>query len=137
MRRRDSGPLLWDSTIELGEKFFYEIIAHPLPIDMNILRSLKRSPLGLDLYLWLTYRTFNLKTPLCLSWRQIYRQFGADPSRVTAGRVFDASRFRAVCLRELKKIKTRLAGPVLSHRHGWARHRSLAAVHPAGTAPSH
>ena len=102
---RDSGPSLWDSTIELGEKFFHEIIAHPVPIDMNILRSLKRSPLGLDLYLWLTYRTFNLKTPLCLSWRQIYRQFGADPSRVTAGRVFDASRFRAVCLRELKKIK--------------------------------
>ena len=28
-----------------------------------------------------------------------------------------------------EKNKTRLAGPVLSHRHGWARHRSLAAVH--------
>ena len=41
---------------------------------------------------------------MCLSWRQLYRQFGADPSRVTAGRVFDASRFRAGCLRELKKI---------------------------------
>ena len=68
------------------------------------LKAIKRSPLGLDLYLWLTYRTFNLKTPLCLSWRQLYRQFGADPARVTAGRVFDASRFRAVCLRELKKI---------------------------------
>ena len=24
---------------------------------MNILKALKRSPLGLDLYLWLTYRT--------------------------------------------------------------------------------
>ena len=77
---------------------------------MNILRSLKRSPLGLDLYLWLTYRTFNLKTPLCLSWRQIYRQFGVDPSRVTAGRVFDVSRFRTVCLRELKKIKRACPG---------------------------
>ena len=102
---RDSGPSLWDSTIELGEKFFNEIIAHPVPIDLNILKAVKRSPLGLDLYLWLTYRTFNLKAPLRLSWRQLYRQFGADPSRVTAGRVFDASRFRAVCLRELKKIK--------------------------------
>ena len=68
------------------------------------LKAIKRSPLGLDLYLWLTYRTFNLKTPLCLSWRQLYRQFGADPARVTAGRVCDASRFRAGCLRELKKI---------------------------------
>ena len=94
---------MWDSTIELGEKFFHEIIAHPVPIDLHILKAIKRSPLGLDLYLWLTYRTFNLKTPLRLSWRQLYRQFGADPARVTAGRVFDASRFRAVCLRELKK----------------------------------
>ena len=85
---------------------------------MNILRSLKRSPLGLDLYLWLTYRTFNLKTPLCLSWRQIYRQFGADPSRVTAGRVFDASRFRAVCLRELKKIKRAWPGLITPSRVG-------------------
>ena len=102
---------MWDSTIELGagqkgwaDPLFNEIIAHPVPIDLNILKAVKRSPLGLDLYLWLTYRTFNLKAPLRLSWRQLYRQFGADPSRVTAGRVFDASRFRAVCLRELKKI---------------------------------
>ena len=134
---RDSGPSLWDSTIELGEKFFHEIIAHPVPIDMNILRSLKRSPLGLDLYLWLTYRTFNLKTPLCLSWRQIYRQFWCG-SVARDGR----TRVRREPLpgglfARAEKNKTRLAGPVLSHRHGWARHRSLAAVHPAGTAPSH
>ena len=30
---------------------------------------MKRSPLGLDLYLWLTYRTFALKRPLRLTWR--------------------------------------------------------------------
>ena len=29
---------LWDSKIELGEKFFHEIIAHPIPLDMNISR---------------------------------------------------------------------------------------------------
>ena len=33
------------------------------PIDLNTLRAMKRSPLGLDLYLWLTYRTFGLKRP--------------------------------------------------------------------------
>ena len=49
---------LWESTIELGEDFFQEIIRNPVPLDMNILRGLKRSSLGLDLYLWLTYRTF-------------------------------------------------------------------------------
>ena len=44
---------------------------------------MKRSPLGLDLYLWLTYRTFALKRPLRLTWRQLYRQFGADPAKAS------------------------------------------------------
>ena len=29
---------LWDSQIELGEKFFHEIIRHPVPLDLNILK---------------------------------------------------------------------------------------------------
>ena len=74
---------LWESKIELGEKFFHEIIEHPIPLDMNTLRSLKRSPLGLDLYLWLTYRTFALKRPLRLTWPQLYKQFGANPLKVS------------------------------------------------------
>ena len=53
---RPGAPVLWDSTIELGEKFFQEIIAHPIPLDLNTLKALKRSPLGLDLYFWLVYR---------------------------------------------------------------------------------
>ena len=46
---------------------------------MNVLKALKRSPLGLDLYTWLSYRTFSLNRPLPLSWKKVYRQFGADP----------------------------------------------------------
>ena len=71
---------LWESRIELGENFFHEIVSHPVPLDMNILKALRRSPLGLDLYLWLTYRTFSLKGPLRLSWARLYRQFGVDPA---------------------------------------------------------
>ena len=52
--RKPDDPSLWDSKIELGEKFFHEIIRHPVPLDMNTLTALKRSTLGLDLYLWLT-----------------------------------------------------------------------------------
>ena len=54
---------LWQSKIELGEKFFQEIIRHPVPLDMNTLKALKRSALGLDLYLWAVYRTFSLTRP--------------------------------------------------------------------------
>ena len=99
---RPDAPSLWESTIRLGEEFFNEIIAHPIPFDMNTLKALKRSPLGLDLYLWLVYRTFSLKAPLCLSWKQLFKQFGADPAKVNHN--VTVQHFRTKCLRELKKI---------------------------------
>ena len=104
-------PSLWDSKIELGEDFFNEIINHPMPIDMNTLTALKRCALGLDLYLWLTYRTFALHTPQRLTWRQLYRQFGLHPSKSSDKRT--VQNFRTQALRELKKIK--LAWPELNY----------------------
>ena len=109
--KRPDERMLWESKIELGEKFFNEIISHPVPIDMNTLTALKRSPLGLDLYLWLVYRTFPLRAPLRLTWRLLYSQFGVDPARASDKRtVLD---FRRKALRELKKIK--LAWPGLNY----------------------
>ena len=102
---------LWNSTIRLGEDLFNEIISHPVPLDMNTLKALKRSTLGLDLYLWLVYRTFPLRAPLRLSWPHLYRQFGADPAKADDKLIVNA--FRTDCLRELKKIK--LAWPELKY----------------------
>ena len=85
--------------------------AGPVPLDMNTLTALKRSSLGLDLYLWTAYRTFALKRPLRLSWRHLYRQFGVDPAKADNRRTVDD--FRKDCLRELKKIK--LAWPELNY----------------------
>ena len=39
-----------------------------------------------------------------LTWRQLYRQFGADPAR--AGDTNTVNNFRKDSLRELQKIKT-------------------------------
>ena len=102
---------LFDSKIELGEKLFNEIIQHPVPLDMNTLAALKRSALGLDLYLWLNYRIFALRAPLWLSWPTLYRQFGVDPAK--ASDQFTVRDFRTDSLRELKKIK--LAWPDLHY----------------------
>ena len=106
-----SGRSQWASTIELGEKFFQEIIRHPVPLDLNILKALKRSSLGLDLYLWLTYRAFTLTRPLRLAWTRLYRQFGVNPVQADDMRTVDY--FRTDCLRELVKIKT--AWPELNY----------------------
>ena len=109
--RKPDEPMLWDSKIYLGEAFFNEIISHPVPLDMNTLTALKRSSLGLDLYLWLVYRTFALRAPQRLTWRQVYRQFGVDPARAS-DRV-TVRNFQRKVLRELKKIK--LAWPDLNY----------------------
>ena len=105
---------LWDSKIELGEKFFHEIIRHPVPLDLNILKALKRSSLGIDFYLWLTYRTFALKGPLRISWGCLYGQFGVDPAQ--ADDHYTVKNFRKDCLRELGKIK--VAWPDLNYSTG-------------------
>ena len=101
--RKPDERVLFDSKIRLGEDFFNEIIQHPVPLDMNTLKALKRCSLGLDLYLWLTYRTFALTHPLRLTWRQIYRQFGLHPEKASDKRT--VQNFRRKVLRELKKIK--------------------------------
>ena len=102
---------LWESKVRLSEAFFNEIVSHPVPLDLTTLKALKRSPLGLDLYLWLVYRTFSLDAPMRLSWPMLYCQFGAHPAK--ASDKFTVRSFREKVLRELKKIK--LAWPELNY----------------------
>ena len=124
---------LWESKIRLGEDFFNEIVNHPVPLNLNTLKVLKRSPLGLDLYLWLVYRTFTLRAPLRLTWRLLYGQFGAHPSK--ASDKFIVRNFRTKCLRELKKIK--IAWPELNYATAKGvliLHPSTPAIAPVGQA---
>ena len=109
--RKPNEPSLWNSKIYLGEAFYNEIIRHPVPLDMNTLTALKRCALGLDLYLWLVYRTFPLRAPQRITWRQVYRQFGLHPDKASDKKT--VLNFRSKVLRELQKIK--LAWPDLNY----------------------
>ncbi|MFN0172033.1 MAG: replication protein RepA [Bryobacteraceae bacterium] len=107
---------LWRSWIELGDELFEKIVTHPMPIDMGILKTLRRSSLGLDLYMWLSYKTFTLysqnRKPERLAWDQLYRQFGSDPA--LAGDKTTVQNFRKDALREIAKLK--LCWPTLDVR---------------------
>ena len=111
---------------------------HPVPLDLNTLKVLKRSPLGLDLYVWLVYRTFKLDAPLRLSWPTLYRQFGVDPAR--AGEKFTVRDFRKDCLRELIKIKAAWPGLQYQIERGRRGEKTgrvgPVAVHTANPAPT-
>ena len=48
--KRSDQANLWDSWIELGEKFYEAVTLSSVPVDLRALKALKRSPLALDLY---------------------------------------------------------------------------------------
>jgi len=39
-------------SVSLSEKFFQEITASPVTLDLRALEALKRSPMRLDIYSW-------------------------------------------------------------------------------------
>lgn len=87
---------LWQSEVTLTEPFFREVTSHPIPIDMRALKAIKRSPLALDLYCWLTYRASYLQHDTEIPWEALAAQFGSDYKVIR--------QFKAAVLRELRKI---------------------------------
>lgn len=72
---------LWKNWIQLGDEFFKAITSSPVPVDMRILKALKRSPLALDLYAWTTYTAYQTQQTgqsRSLSWELLHEQFGAE-----------------------------------------------------------
>jgi hypothetical protein len=72
---------LWDSWIELSDEFYEAITQSPVPVDLRALRALKRSPLALDLYAWLTYEAFRSAQSgkaRFESWAQLHAHMGGN-----------------------------------------------------------
>lgn len=92
----------WQSTVKLSETFFGEIVAHPIPVDMRALNALKKSPLALDIYCWLTYRASYAKRPSVIPWSALALQFGSDYAELRF--------FKRAFLEELRKVFTVYAG---------------------------
>lgn len=90
---------LWGSWIELGEKFYNAITAVPVPLNMKALKTLKRSPLALDLYCWACYRSWcatRVNNVQRVPWKGIYGQLGAEYGELR--------NFRQKAIAALKKI---------------------------------
>jgi hypothetical protein len=81
LRRLLPGQPTWRSHIELGQHFFQEIKRSVVPVDLRAIRQLRRSPLAIDLYVWLTYRMSYLGKPTVIPWEGLQGQFGADYCR--------------------------------------------------------
>ena len=84
--KRPEEGVLFGSWIELGEKFFAAVTSAPVPLDLRIVRTLKRSPLALDLYAWLCHRVYTCNksghVTLPISWEGLMEQMGTDYTNV-------------------------------------------------------
>ena len=92
---------LFESTVRLSEGFYSEIIENPIPIDMRALKALKRSPMALDIYCWLTYRMSYLRNPTNIPWEGLQAQFGAGYPLNGQGK----RDFKKMFLKHLKSVQ--------------------------------
>jgi hypothetical protein len=92
---------LWQSNVTLNPTFFREVTTYPVPIDLRALKALKRSPLALDIYCWLTYRLSYLKDHKVIPWGALQLQFGSGYPQDGQG----LRNFKKAFLREMKKVR--------------------------------
>lgn len=70
------------SCVYLSERFYEAITAAPVPVDLDVLLHLKRSPMAIDIYCWATYKMYNCKARTFISWDDLSLQFGSIDSNL-------------------------------------------------------
>lgn len=67
---------LWRETVILEETFYQSLIEHPLPVREAAISSLSGRSVAIDVYIWLSYRLYQLKRATPISWAALMAQFG-------------------------------------------------------------
>ena len=75
-------PEQWQTHLTLSEEFYQEIINNAVPIDLRVIDALSYYPFAMDVYGWLTYRYFHLKSIQRIPWLSLEGQFGNNYSRL-------------------------------------------------------
>ena len=72
----------WQTELTLSTDFYDDITAAPVPTDLRILHSLRKSPLAMDIYTWLCYRQFLMSVKgdsvVRIPWEALRFQFGSN-----------------------------------------------------------
>src|SRR5262245_64002588 len=51
----------FQNVVVLSDDFYAEIMAHPIPIDLEAIKHFHAAPAVLDLFMWLAYRCFSAR----------------------------------------------------------------------------
>lgn len=81
-RRGSDGMSGFGGSLRLTPAFFEEVLAGSVPVDPRVLVYFRKSPLTMDLYVWLTYKCAYMercgRSEISISWRQLHGQFPAS-----------------------------------------------------------
>lgn len=70
---------VFDNWIKFSDYFIDKVIYdHPVPVSLDVLASVGKSPMALDIYLWANRKASYTRQPVHVSWAQLYKQFGSD-----------------------------------------------------------
>lgn len=79
-------PSRWATKMHLSKDFIDAMTPTPMPLRLEDIRALGSSTLAFDIYVWLTYRLWQIKGPTRVRWDQLYAQFGSGYARMRAFR---------------------------------------------------
>lgn len=72
----------WENFVRLNKDFYEEITNNAVPLDFRILSVLKNSPLGLDLYMFISWRVYKINKPVFISWASLQQQLGGQYTNI-------------------------------------------------------
>ena len=109
----------WPESLIMSESFYSAAREKPIPIRLETIQALAKSPLAVDLYLWLSYRMFRLrksrKTFVKITWEGLQKEFGVGYPETPRGK----RDFKTKVLKTLKTIEvvyTQIQGHVHPER---------------------
>jgi hypothetical protein len=91
----------FENVIVLNDEFYQELIAHPVPNDLEAVKVLAASPALLDLFMWLSYRCFTARSTESIS---LFGDFGLA-NQIGTTDYSRPRRFRAMVEQWLESIR--------------------------------
>ena len=99
---QDGGGEHFENVIVLSDEFYSEILAHPIPTNVDAVNALASAPAVLDLFMWLVYRCFIAKREEQIP---LFGDFGLT-AQLGSVEYTRPRRFRAMLQQWLSTIRT-------------------------------
>jgi len=106
----------FENVIVLSDEFYNEVIAHPIPADIEAVKAFGSAPAVLDLFMWLTYRCFTAKSEERIP---LFGDFGLT-AQLGSVEYSRPRRFRAMLEQWLGQVRAVWAGVPSAHLLGWS-----------------